>query len=332
MDSRTRVIKTLKFEEPDRAPRDLWYLPGIDMFRRAELDAMFARFPTDIAGAPVKPGKGKRAKGIPNVVGTYVDDWGAVWHVGEPGVIGEVKQPALADWSELATYTPPYETLENADFSAVNPFCAESNKFVIGHFGTLFERMQFVRGTEQLYMDLAYGTDEVLKLRDMIHEFNMQFIERWCETDVDAIAFNDDWGAQHALLISPNMWREVFKPLYKQYVSTIHAAGKFSFMHSDGHITAIYPDIIEIGIDALNSQLFCMDIEALARQYKGQITFWGEIDRQRLLPFGTPDEVRAAVQRVRVALDDGKGGVIAEGEWGIGVPAENIAAMFEAWL
>ena len=152
----------------------------------------------------------------------------------------------------------------------------------------------------------------------------------WTQCDVDAICFMDDWGSQRNLLISPQMWREVFKPLYADYCRLIHDAGKFVFMHSDGHIAAIYPDLIEIGVDALNSQLFCMDIEELSK-YRGQITFWGEIDRQHLLPFGTPDEIRAAVRRVRRALDDGTGGVIAQCEFGPGARPENIVAVFEAW-
>ena len=87
-----------------------------------------------------------------------------------------------------------------------------------------------------------------------------------------------------------------------------------------------------MGVDALNSQLFCMDIEEIGRKYKGQITFWGEIDRQYVLPFGQPAEVRQAVRRVRQALDPGNGGIIAQCEWGKFDPKENIEAVFEAWL
>lgn len=142
----------------------------------------------------------------------------------------------------------------------------------------------------------------------------------------------DDWGAQDRPLISPQMWREYFKPLYAEYCRIIHDAGKFVFFHSDGHIFDLISDLIEVGIDALNAQLFCMDIEEIGRRFKGQITFWGEIDRQWVLPFGSEDDVRAAVQRVRVALDDGRGGVIAQCEWGNDVSRENVAAVFEAWM
>jgi uroporphyrinogen decarboxylase len=133
------------------------------------------------------------------------------------------------------------------------------------------------------------------------------------------------------LLISPHTWREFFKPLYADYCRAIHQADKFAFFHSDGHIAAIIADLIDCGVDALNSQLFCMDIEELARRYGGHITFWGEIDRQRILPFGTGDEVRQAVRRVRRAFDTGEGGLIAQFEWGNDVPAEAVRIAFEAW-
>ncbi len=329
---RERMIKALRFEHPDRAPRQLWTLPGIEMFRRDELETLLAQYPQDIAAPVFSYGRSDHARGTPNQVGTYTDAWGCVWEVGEPGVIGEVKAPPLADWADLAHYKPPYEILEDADFSRVNASCARSEKFVLtGTTVRPFERMQFLRGSENLFMDLAYGVSEVWRLRNMLHEFFMRELEMWAKTDVDAISFMDDWGAQNQLLIAPKLWRDVFKPLYADYCDVIHWAGKFAFMHSDGHIAAIYPDLVEIGVDAINSQLFCMDIEALAQQHKGKITFWGEVDRQSLLPFGTPADVRAGVRRVRRALDDGTGGVIAQCEWGNDVPYENVAAVFAAW-
>jgi uroporphyrinogen decarboxylase len=168
-------------------------------------------------------------------------------------------------------------------------------------------------------------------LRDRVHEFNLKTIEAWCKTDLDALSFNDDWGAQHAMLIAPDLWRELFKPLYREYVEAVHAAGKFLFMHSDGHIFAILEDLIEIGVDALNSQLFCMDIEEIGRRYKGQITFWGEIDRQWVLPADDPQAARDAVRRVHAALYDPRGGVIAQCQFGPAARPENVTAVYETW-
>ena len=340
MNSRERVRRALTFQSPDRAPRELWALPGVPMFRQEEMDALLARYPSDFAGPDVthgtgpdiKYGTGHRTRGTPNVVGTYVDEWGCPFTVAEPGVIGEVKAPPLADWADLDRLRPPDEILDEADFSRVDAGCAATDKFVkAGTTVRPFERMQFLRGSENLFMDFAWGAPQVLRLRDRVHEFFLREIDLWCGTAVDAISFMDDWGSQDRLLISPKLWREIFKPLYAEYCRRIHAAGKFVFFHSDGHIRAILPDLIEVGVDALNSQLFCMDIEEIGRSFKGRITFWGEIDRQWVLPFGTPGDARAAVRRVRAALGDSAGGVIAQCEWGVNDPAENIAAVFATW-
>jgi uroporphyrinogen decarboxylase len=334
MTPRDRVKKALTFDSPDRPPRDLWTLPGVPKFRTTELAEMLERYPVDFAednGA--RYGTSERAVPLTGDTGTYVDNWGCVWHVGEPGVAGEVKEFPIKSWSDLASYKPPRELIRNADMSGVAQACESTKKYVrAGTEVRPFERMQFLRGSEQLFMDLAYGDREIYELRDMLHEFYCEELTMWAKTDVDAIQFMDDWGAQHALLISPEMWRSFYKPLYREYAEIIRGSGKDVFFHSDGHIEAIYPDLVEIGVTAVNSQLFCMDIEALADQYKGKITFWGEIDRQYLLPFGTENEVRAGVQRVRKALDDGTGGVIAQCEWGMHDPAENVAAVYDEWL
>jgi uroporphyrinogen decarboxylase len=111
----------------------------------------------------------------------------------------------------------------------------------------------------------------------------------------------------------------------------LRKAGKYVFFHSDGHIRAILPDLIDIGISALNSQLYCMDIEEIGREFAWKITFWGELDRQHIQPFGTPAEVREAVRRIRRALDRNRGGLFAQTEWGKLDPYENIDALFDEW-
>lgn len=333
MTSRERVIKTLTFDHPDRVPRDLWALAGVGMFRQDELNEVLERFPSDFGSPRARYGKSKRSRGTPAEVGTYVDEWGCEWSVAEPGVCGEVKQPPLADWAALDGFQPPWELLDEADFGEVNASCAESDLFIKAGTGVRpFERMQFLRGSENLFMDLAYQPAEFLKLRDMVHEYELREIEMWAATDVDAVNFMDDWGTQHSLLISPQLWQDIFKPMYKAYCDILKSKGKYVFFHSDGHTKAIIPELIEIGVDAINTQIFCMNIEELAADFKGKITFWGEICRQNILPFGTSDEVRAAVRRVRRALDDGSGGVIAQCEWGTRDPKENIEAVFETWM
>lgn len=332
MNSRDRVCATLKHQPTDRPARDLWTLPYIPLFRADELASLLEEYPRDIDRPELAPDW--RAQELDRLArpGTYADDWGSVWSVGEPGIVGEVKQPALADWASLSNYHPPWHLVRRRNLDHLNRECDRSDRFTLSPVSARpFERLQFVRGTENVFLDLAYGTPEIERLLTMIHEFYMADIASWASSNVDAVFFMDDWGTNRSLLIAPDMWRSIFKPLYRDYCEVIHAAGKYAFFHSDGHIEAIFGDLIEVGIDAINSQLFCMDIEQLGRRHKGKVTFWGEIDRQRALPFGSPDDVCAAVMRVREALDDGQGGVIAQCEWGKDNSIENVAAVFRAW-
>ncbi|HDS30746.1 MAG TPA: methyltransferase, partial [Firmicutes bacterium] len=295
MNSRDRVIKTLNHQPSDRVPRDLWILPGTLMFREPEVKKLFEKFPSDFAVPKFSYGKGEREIGTRCETPRYTDAWGCVWEVAQRGIIGEVKNPPIDDWSKLANFKPPWELLRNADLSFVNKSCSESDKFMLTGTQTRpFERLQFLRGSENVYIDLAYGTKELFTLIGILHDFFCAEMRMWAETDIDGISFMDDWGSQNSLLISPDMWRGIFKPLYKDYGDILHEKGKFVFFHTDGNIELIFPDLIEVGIDAVNSQLFCMDIEKLGEQYRSRITFWGEIDRQNVLPFGTVEDVRKA--------------------------------------
>ena len=327
------MIAALTFSGPDRVPRDLWALPYVSLFQREELEAVAQRFPSDIERSELSPGSSDQNLDQFARAGRYVDEWGSVWRLGEPGLVGEVKEPVLADWSGLDRFQPPWYLIRQRDMDYVNHFCDHSDKFVLSDVcARPFERLQFLRGSENIFLDLASASKDFRRLLEMVHEFHLEDVSWWVRSKVDGVFFMDDWGTNRALLIDPQIWRDVFKPLYKDYCDLIHQAGKYAFFHSDGHIEAIYEDLIEIGIDALNSQLFCMDIEGLGEKYRGRITFWGEIDRQQALPFGTPETVDQAVQRVRRALDDGSGGVIAQCEWGKSNPKENVEAVFAAWL
>jgi hypothetical protein len=180
-------------------------------------------------------------------------------------------------------------------------------------------------------MDVMMPEEGMDKVLAEIHSFYMKELEFWVSTDVDSIGFMDDWGSQWQLLIPPPIWRELFKPLYKDYCDLMHANGKFAFMHSDGYITEVYPDIIEVGVNALNSQLFVMDIAELGRQFKGKITFWGEIDRQHVLCSPDPQAGRDAVRKVTKHLYDPSGGIIAQSEFGPGSNPDVVTAIFEEW-
>ncbi len=333
MTSRERVRRCLEFDHPDRVPRDLWTLPVVRLTSGDEAVSAFERrWPIDFARPPVVNEKlAALCRGDPYAVGQYRDEWGCVFDNAHAGIIGQVKQPLLDDWARLGDLRPPVEALE-IDAEAVNRFCASSDRFVMAACCPRpFERAQFLRGTPRLLMDLVRRPPELLELLRIVHDLYCRELEAWVRTDVDGVMFMDDWGTQEAMLISPWQWRALFKPLYTDYVRIAHDAGKKVFMHSDGHIFDIYEDLIEVGVDAINSQLFCMDIEAIGRRCAGRITFWGEIDRQQVLTADTPEAARAAVRRVVRNLYRPAGGVIAQFELGAGARLENAEAVFETW-
>jgi len=303
------------------------------MYRENDLQEILEQYPEDMYIPELCYGKGSKETGTRYRRGEVaIDEWGCEWHAAENGVVGEVKNPPLKEISNVRSLRAPHEILENADFSAIDELCDVTDKFVLAWTTVRpFERMQFLMGSEQLFIELVNKSADLYYLRDTLHDFYMEELRLWGETAVDGISFMDDWGAQRSMLVSPDIWRDFFKPLYRDYCDIIKSKDKYVFFHSDGYIEPIYPDLIDIGIDAVNSQLFCMDIEEIGRKYRGKITFWGEIDRQHILPFGTQTEVSDAVRRVKNALWMQEGGVIAQCEFGIKDPVCNIKTVFETW-
>ncbi len=326
MTSRERVIATLNFSGPDRIPLDCWILPRSWKGREAELGAMLREHPTDFAGAPYD--NPYLQIGTYNL-GTFTDAWGCEWLNLAEGIIGEVKEPVFADYAALRDFQWPMETLDRGWENTAAGIANNREKFILGTVGNIFERMQFLRGTEALYMDLAEESDEVYELRDRLAAFYRGLAERWVKTDVDALNFSDDWGSQRALLIRPEKWREFYKPVYKELFAIARDAGKYVFFHSDGYIADIYPDLIEIGVSALNSQVWCMGLDTVA-PYAGKITFWGELDRQHLLPYGTPADIHAAARQMKETLYR-NGGLIGQCEIDHLTSLENAEAFFTAW-
>jgi uroporphyrinogen decarboxylase len=330
MHPRKIVKDTLSFSSPERIPRQLWALPWAHIHYPLELTAIRRDYPDDIVGSPAFLQTSPQTAGDPYAIGSYTDEWGCCFTNIQAGVIGEVKKPLLETYSDLDHLRTPDELL-SVDIDQVNAFCRSTDHFVMAGGGAQpFERIQYIRRSENLYMDLIDYRQDVLTLLNKVHEFDLKLFDIWTQTEVDAISWNDDWGAQKALLISPELWRSIFKPIYKDYIDLAHSRGKYAFMHSDGYIADIIPDLIELGLDALNSQLFCMNIEDLGRKFGGKLTFWGEIDRQYLLPFATPQQIDAAVHRVHSALYK-SGGAIAQCEFSAGSKPENVAQVFRSW-
>ena len=333
--SRELVRRTLIFQHPDRIPRDLWLLPWAEEKYPKETADINRRFPSDIIDAPEVYHKSPRLKGSRYEKGYYTDEWGCTFKKIESGTIGEVETPILQNIADWRSIRPPYEILPSNPqhtYDELSRFYDQTDKFVLANCWLRpWERYQFIRGAENALIDVLMPDEGFKDLLRVIHEYYLRELEFWVKADVDAVKFMDDWGAQDRLLIHPDLWRELFKPLYREYCDLAKSHGKFVFMHSDGWILDILEDLVEVGVDAVNSQLFCMDMAEIARHVKGRITFWGEIDRQHVLVSDDPEVGREAVREVARHLYDPSGGVIAQLEFGLEAKPETVMAVFEEW-
>jgi hypothetical protein len=331
MDSKELVYKTLDFAGPERVPRNQWTLPWAEMNYPEELQKIRTDFPDDFITSPGYNREFPKMEGDPYEIGTFVDHWGCKFTNVQRGVIGEIKEALIQreNFEDIDKLRIPEENL-TIDIDKVNEFCTNSNKFILaGACPRPFERLQFIRKTEQLYVDLMVQSEGLMHLIEKMHDYYCRLLNVWAKTNVDALMFMDDWGAQRGLLISPKIWVRVFKPMYQDYIDIAHSHNKKIFMHSDGHILEIIPHLIEMGLNAVNSQLFCMGLDNL-KQFRGKITFWGEIDRQHLLPYGSLQDIDEAVRSVKDALWM-NGGCIAQCEFGAGAKPENVYRVYEAW-
>lgn len=203
----------------------------------------------------------------------------------------------------------------------------------------IFEKACALRGTENFYIDLIADPKFAQAILDKMLEFYTGY---WKEAlmrignYIQIVKMGDDLGGQDGPLISPELYRRVLKPRHKEIFSFIRKRTSAKlYLHSDGSIYTLIPDIIECGVDVLNPiQVLAKnmgDTKRLKREFGDRLSFWGAIDTQRILPFGTPEDVEEEVKKRISNLAPG-GGYILSAAHNIqpNVPPENVVAMYKA--
>jgi uroporphyrinogen decarboxylase len=215
----------------------------------------------------------------------------------------------------------------------------ETRAVKCGDIAPFYYHLQ-LRGLEQSLMDPLddpeFTRHLLQRLSDFYREHHVRMYET-CEGLIDIGDVTDDYGSQTGLLMGKKTWDEFYRPHLKRFIDLWHGFGVKVFHHDDGAIRELLPDLVEMGIDVLNPvQAVCpgMEMEGLKRDFGHRLCFHGGMDNQRVLPFGTPEEVR---REVRHAIDtlasDGTGYILAPCHNLQAVsPVENILAMYdEAW-
>src|SRR3989339_1755087 len=138
---------------------------------------------------------------------------------------------------------------------------------------------------------------------------NIAAVRRFSKLGADGYYFWDDWGFQDRLMISPDLWREIWKPRYKRIWDAVHEEGMLSFLHSCGYIVDILDDLIEAGLDVIQmDQQQNMGLEMLSERFGGRITFFCPVDIQNMMINGTADQIRACCRKMARTLGRENGG------------------------
>lgn len=333
MNSRERVKRAVRFHRPDRVPISHAVLPAAQLKYGPALAEILAEYREDFGWDYMEDLSVEQFSPIYKK-GLNRDDFGTLWRVEWMGICG-----IPIDWpiKELDRYTE-YRWPE--DFPAGPPagrqysghMCGFDDRwYARGAWITYFEQLQQLRGMENLMMDLASESAMLGRLIDDLLAFQLRWIGKWNRLEYDGLHFGDDWGGQSGLLIGPETWRRIFKPRYAAMFAAVRAAGRDVWFHTDGRVNEILGDLIEIGVDVINVQGAVIGLDWIARNIRGRVAFRTDIDRQRVLPFGSPAEVKEEVRRTFEACGTSQGGLIACGEIGPDVPLENIRAMYEAF-
>jgi uroporphyrinogen decarboxylase len=353
MNSRERVLAALAHQPTDRVPRLLYeeaigYTPPVARMLQQHCAPQTPRdhFAMDITRVVENPSRLPRSRFAarlgPNaeaaLASGQVDEWGVWWRQGAVHHFAHIESPLkdATDVRQLEEY--PWPDLEQAYRFEGLPARVEAlhaQGFAVAAFaGSIFEQAWYLRGMQQLMMDMCDAPQLACCLLERTAACQRYAAEQFAGAGVDIVITGDDVATQHSLMMRIAMWRKYLKPLQTATARAVKEANarSYVFYHSDGNVTPLIPDLIETGVEILNPlQPECVDTAAIKREYGQRLSFWGSVSVQQTMPFGTPAEVRAEVcQRIH---EVGRGGglILAPAHvLGPEVPWENVVAFFEA--
>lgn len=372
MTSRERILCSLEHKEPDRIPIDFGglhtschkstyqkllnflgledrQLKIFDMFQQIVFpdEKMREKFGADVRGTFPDPPDNWTLKVDPEE-NSYIDEWGIKYHMPPGGFYYDIAKPPLEHMSldEIKKYKfpDPYNPGRVKDLKEKYRQLYENTDYALIIYcptGGVFEHSYFLRGIEKLYEDMASNLEIIDYLAGKIAEWQIGFWDNILSAIGDyvhIVQVGDDLGHQGGLLFSPDIYRKYYKPREKMIISSIKKKTNAKiYFHSCGAIYDIIPDLIEIGIDILNPVQISakgMESKKLKKEFGKDITFWGGgCDPQKILPYGSPNDVKEEVKR---RIDDfaPEGGFVFASVHNIqpNIPPENIVAMYETVL
>jgi len=347
MNSRQRVVTALNHKEPDRVPIDiggtgattlliptyeaLMKFLGINketplvsrFFRMAYLDEEISK-KLGVDALLIMPNAPNNFKDI-ELENGYIDEWGiealkpanSLYYKFEKHplesaeTVGDIEKYKLPDPDDPGRTEGLREKIE---------YLYENTEYaLVGEPGdSVFERAWYLRGMENVLNDLYFNQELLKALLDRVSDYFIAKVGPFLDivgTYIDVFFTGDDLGTQNGPLLSPEMYKKIIKPFHKKVFDFIKSKtdAKLIF-HSCGSIFEIIPDLIEIGVDGINpvqTTAYKMDAVSLKKEFGEDLSFWGGIDTQKILPFGTDEELKKEIENKINVLGSNGGYVMA---------------------
>jgi uroporphyrinogen decarboxylase len=367
MTHKERALAALNHQETDRIPIDFGstisttiIMPAYEnlkrylgfqhqtqfMVPRAQTvipdDQVLDRFDVDFCGIRLGNFRGGNYRELDST--TIMDAWGITWKKAEGGHFINVNGP-------FQNAEPKLELLEDHIWpNPDEPGLYEGLRERAAHFRRTTDRAiildlplgilhqcEFLRGFAEFLMDLLINPEFAIRMMDRAADIWTQITQNALNAvgkNVDIVSWADDLSSQEAPLFSPKIYRDLVKPRHRRMIQAIKSAADVKIhYHTCGAVYDLIGDLIDIGVDALNPLQVSarnMDPARLKKEFGKRLSFWGGMDTHRLLPFGSPSEVRKEVRKMIDLMGKGGGYILAtvhniQAE----VPPENIVAMFE---
>ncbi|HBC88742.1 MAG TPA: hypothetical protein DCZ94_17510 [Lentisphaeria bacterium] len=305
-------MRSMLMQKPEYIPVAIGILPSAWMLHREKLDAIVKRHPA-IFGKQDGERDYDKVWSATYMAGAHTDAWGCVWenvHNGREAIVTRHPVPTREDVRKLK---------------------APGKDVGLPH-GFMYLRLADLRGFEEVMIDFAEEPPELQMLIDTVLEYNLRQRDIWLKNHKgkgEMFYVGDDLGMQHSLAMGPEKWRKYMKPCFMQIYQPVRQAGHYVYMHTDGMIYEIIPDLIECGVNVINPQFRANGLDNLVRACKEKVCVDLDLDRQ-MIPFCKPSDIDAHVKEAVKALGSPEGGLWLKGEVDDGVPLENVEALCDA--
>jgi len=336
--AKENYLRNARFEGPEYIPCRIGLSTALRRNLRSELEEIIDRHPL------MFPQFRKKQKSFYMVspreaVGDFEDVWGCTWKNEIEGILGTVVGHPISNWQAFSTYHSPdplkCEHMELCDWGMVREELRskrEAGELTVGHMGHgfLFMRLAYLRGFESLMLDIVSEEPLLERLIDMVFDFNAQILKNFIEENVDVVLFGEDLGAQKSSILGPHHFERWIAPRYTELFTMCREAGSLVALHTDGYIMDIADQLIDTGVDIINPQDLCNGIENIKKSFKDRVCIRLDIDRQKIVPFGTPQEIRALIEEEVRVLGSQKGGLELNCGLYPPTPPENVEAVVSA--